>query len=62
MQIGGSLCTIAMSNDTHIMCTTPPHTAGGFDIEVIVDGMGKADRVITFTYRLEINYFSHCDG
>lgn len=62
MQIGGSLCTIAMSNDTHIVCTTPPHTAGEFDIEVTVDGMGKADGVITFMYRLEINYLSQCDG
>ena len=62
MQIGGSLCTTVMSNDTHIVCTTPPHTTGEFDVEVTVDRMGRADGVITFTYQLGLNYVSHCDG
>ena len=62
LQIGGTLCSAITSNDTHITCTTPAHTIGEFDVQVSVDGKGRASGVGSFTYQLEINSISHCDG
>lgn len=62
LQIGHSLCNISSSSGTQITCITPAHPIGEFDVYITVSGKGRASGAVTFTYQLEINSVSHCEG
>ena len=62
MQIGGSLCAVTSSSDTQITCSTPAHSIGEVEVQVNVDGKGRASGEGRFTYHLEVNSVSHCEG
>ena len=53
---------ITSSSATQILCITPTHSIGEVDVQIAVDGKGRASGEGRFTYQLEINSISHCEG
>lgn len=50
------------SSDTQIVCSTPAHSIGEVEVQVSVDGKGRASGRGRFTYLLQVNSISHCEG
>ena len=58
--IGNSACTIVDANETFIVCTAGPNTAGTYPIIVTVDSIGSSLSNATFEYTLSLDglYYS----
>lgn len=58
--IGTATCHVTYSNDTIIACTTSDHTAGWYNIQVEIEGHGKAavSEFVCFQYLLSVDYVS----
>ena len=56
------MCAVTSSSDAQITCSTPAHSVGEVEVQVRVDGKGRASGEGTFTYRLEVNSISYCEG
>jgi hypothetical protein len=59
----GADCTVTSVTDTAITFTLPDHPAGVFNLELVIDSLGKADTTgITYTYGFAVDSFTPKQG
>jgi hypothetical protein len=62
--IGNATCYVTSSNDTYIECVASDHTAGWYNVQVNIEGQGRAavNESVCFRYRLTVEAISPSYG
>lgn len=62
--IGNAPCYVTSSNDTYIKCVASDHTAGWYNVQVKVEGQGRAavNELVCFRYLLSVDGISPSYG